>query len=743
MTDRDGVPRAQGPLAGNAPPELDDDLDDEGDDLLSLALAIAARGLPVFPCSANKRPAIPETSDGRGCLDATTDPGQVRALFAKAPNATLIGVACGPGSGIDVLDVDPRHGGDVWEHAHRSLLPETLIHGTPSGGYHRVFRHAPGARNSAGRIAPGIDVRGGGGYVIWPPSPGYTVIHDVDPAEWPAWLLERIIKAESTPRPSFPTDSASISDARLDGLLHSLLARLSQAAEGQKHDTLLRLSRTIGGYAHYFGLSDDQLVQMMLSTLPNTVSDWGNAEKTARDGLAYGRNAPLTLEDRPNPHASKRGNGQFAHNGQAEAPEPAADPDEEPPPNPAAKPTKATRQSRATLNVLALVTHINTTPAWRGVLHFNQLTENYEICGPFPPKDGQKDAPRPLREPHDLLLATMYFQANGFPKAGKNVVWDALAAVAHEHAYHPVRDHLASLHWDGTGRVSRLFQDYFNAEMPSDATELDRHVAYLEHISTSFMVGAVARVMQPGCKHDHVPVVIGRNQGMLKSSAIRALCHDPAWFTDNIPPDVSERDTKESLVGKWIIELAEIPHVRRDAERLKAFLSSQVDRYRAAYGRTSQDHPRQSAFIGTSNDLEFVDATGNRRFWPFVAAGLIDLAGIVADRDQLWAEAMALYRQDVKWWLPPAIEAIAAERQEAFAETDVWDTLIARWIAERGRRPFTMEELFAKETGITPYRDIVATPRADEMRAGRCLNRIGWHRSRCTLDGKRAYWWLK
>ena len=288
---------------------------DEGDDaplppaatLLDIALVLAARGLAVFPCAASKRPAIAESAGGRGCLDATTDPDQVRALFARAPNVSLVGVACGPASGVDILDIDPRHGGDLWECENRDCLPETLIHSTRGGGQHHVFRHHPGVRNRQGVPTPGVDVRGEGGYAIWPPSDGYAVVHDVEPAEWPQWLLEQIIRTEPSPRPIVRSNPAEISDARLDGLLRSLLARLSQAPEGQKHEVLLRIARTIGGYAHVLGQSDDQLVALMLSALPDTVLDWRNAEKTARDGLGYGRAAPLELENRPG--RSDRHNG--------------------------------------------------------------------------------------------------------------------------------------------------------------------------------------------------------------------------------------------------------------------------------------------------------------------------------------------------------------------------------------------------------------------------------------------------
>jgi hypothetical protein len=417
-------------------------------------------------------------------------------------------------------------------------------------------------------------------------------------------------------------------------------------------------------------------------------------------------------------------------------------PDYQPQHDPEPQADKTKRRAPRTINILALVTHINDTAVWSGVLRFNLLTENYEICPPFPPQEGAKGPPRPLNDPHDILLATMYFQANGFAKAGKGVVWDAIAAVAHEHSYHPVRDYLTGLHWDAVDRVSSLFQRYFNAELPDDPDARDRQVAYLEHISIGCMVGAVARVMVPGIKHDHVPVVVGRQQGMLKSTAIRTLCPDPAWFTDNISPDLIDRDTKESLRGKWIIELAEIPHIRRETERVKVFFSAQEDRYRAAYGKATQDHPRQSVFIGSSNDLEFVDVTGNRRFWPFLSVGTIDIAAIEADRDQLWAEALALYRQGVRWWLPPNIEIIAAEQQAGFVEDDIWEGPIAKWLNEHPG-PFTLEDLFAKDTGITPYRETTAVSKRDEMRAARCLTKLKLIKCQQTINGRRGVWWTR
>jgi predicted P-loop ATPase len=236
-----------------------------------------------------------------------------------------------------------------------------------------------------------------------------------------------------------------------------------------------------------------------------------------------------------------------------------------------------------------------------------------------------------------------------------------------------------------------------------------------------------------------VPVVVGPERSF-KSTAIRALCHDPAWFSDDLSPNLIDRDTKESLIGKWIIELSEIPHVKRETDRVKAFFSRPADRFRSAYGKANQDHPRQCAFVGTSNHLEFIDVTGNRRFWPFRIFGPIDVAAIEADRDQLWAEAVEMFRRGDPWWLPPTIEAIAAEQQAGFVETDIWDELIVDW-ANKHPGPFRMDDLFAMGTGITPYREASAVNKAEQMRAGMCLIKLGFHKRRGTIGGKRGVWW--
>lgn len=149
---------------------------------LTLAFMLAGEGLPCFPCGADKRPATP-----RSFKNATCDHDTLRELWRRWPGP-LIGVPTGEISGLDILDIDPRHGGGSWFAEHKHRMPITRVHRTRSGGLHLLFQHRPGLRCSAGRIAPGIDVRATGGYAIWWPAAGLPVLCEVPTAIWPNWL---------------------------------------------------------------------------------------------------------------------------------------------------------------------------------------------------------------------------------------------------------------------------------------------------------------------------------------------------------------------------------------------------------------------------------------------------------------------------------------------------------------------------------------------------------------------------
>jgi len=147
-------------------------------------ILLEGRALPIFPCRADKRPTTP-----RGFKDASADPKAIARLWSLYPGP-LIGVATGAISGIDVIDIDLRRGGDSWFHENHDRLPKTRTHETPSGGWHLIFKHLPGLKTSTDRIAPGVEVRANGPHIIWHPAHAGRVICDAAPAEFPIWVAE-------------------------------------------------------------------------------------------------------------------------------------------------------------------------------------------------------------------------------------------------------------------------------------------------------------------------------------------------------------------------------------------------------------------------------------------------------------------------------------------------------------------------------------------------------------------------
>lgn len=263
--------------------------------IIEKALMLAASGWPVFACNRRKAPITK-----RGYLDASTDPATVRAMFSKG--AELIGVPTGPASGFDVLDIDPDKGGLSWEGQHAQSLGNTRIHTTRSGGRHYLFQADGRLRNSASRIAPGVDVRAGGGYVIVPPSPGYRVINEANLAAWPDWLLRpglAMPPATETLKPINPADTHAITNERLRRYIEAVLRNVSQAPDGQKHVRLRNAALAIGGVAAAAEITDAEAWKMLRASLPHSVRDWAAAQVTASWGLARGRARPIVLHDRP------------------------------------------------------------------------------------------------------------------------------------------------------------------------------------------------------------------------------------------------------------------------------------------------------------------------------------------------------------------------------------------------------------------------------------------------------------
>lgn len=269
--------------------------------LLDDALTLAASGFPVFPCLANKRPAI---KGGHGFHDASTEPERITELFV-GPSATLIGIPTGEASGFDVLDIDINTRGMDWEYI--ASLPATHVTRTRSGGFHYRFIHAPGVRNSQAKLADGVDVRGDGGYVITAPSPGYEVTDDIPPVHWPDWLLALVLardpKQESEPHQELNGANGAapepVSSQRLGAFVEKVIDRVRAAPDGSKHVTLRNAALSLGGIAEQAGITTEGTVRRLLEALPASTKDRKLAETTARWGLAQGATRPIGLPDRP------------------------------------------------------------------------------------------------------------------------------------------------------------------------------------------------------------------------------------------------------------------------------------------------------------------------------------------------------------------------------------------------------------------------------------------------------------
>lgn len=245
----------------------------------------------------------------------------------------------------------------------------------------------------------------------------------------------------------------------------------------------------------------------------------------------------------------------------------------------------------------------------------------------------------------------------------KEATYECLGSVATERVYHPIRDYLNSLQWDGVPRLNNLFGKYFVTQ-----TQLPLYA----EASRRFMIGAVARVFQPGAKVDTYPVLEGK-QGIYKSSGVAALVGNNDWFSDT-RIDLGNKDAYISLNGKWIYEVAELDSFKGwGSTRLKSFVTSASDSYRPPYGRLLQTFPRQTVFVATTNESDYVsDWTGERRKWPIPVA-TVDLESIHRDRDSLWSEARAAYAAKERWHLEgEAAEAMAESAMER-TESDPLD----------------------------------------------------------------------
>jgi len=343
-------------------------------------------------------------------------------------------------------------------------------------------------------------------------------------------------------------------------------------------------------------------------------------------------------------------------------------------------------------------------------LKHNTFRNTFEWCQ-SPPWVGSSLERSSGRE--DALLLGDYLLDEHGVRFASNTLDELISTEALKNSYHPVRDYLDNLTWDGIPRLATLFQTYHSSNMAA---------SYLDEVALLWMVGAVNRIYVPGAKFDYVLVLEGV-QGVGKSTFLETLASKP-WFLDSLP-NLMDKDAATNIQGAWICEIAELAAMNRSTlDMVKAYLSRSVDRVRPPYGHRRVDFPRSTVFAGSTNLKHYLhDPTGARRFWP-VTVGRCMFKQLKRDRDQLWAEAAFIYHYNKPILYPSfSLEAhlkyLHAERR-VDDEGDEAKALLLSWVASHDKVPaLTLAELYTHGPLVVMKRtrssDIRATSALEEM----------------------------
>ena len=298
--------------------------------------------------------------------------------------------------------------------------------------------------------------------------------------------------------------------------------------------------------------------------------------------------------------------------------------------------------------------------------------------------------------------------------------------------FHPVRNYLDAQTWDGIPRLDRWLSTYGGAP----------NTPYVRAVGALVLIAAVRRVRSPGCKFDEL-LILESEQGRMKSTALRALCPQDDWFSDDLPLGVDSKLVIERTVGKWIIEAQEMHGNRgKEAEQLKAFLSRQTDGpVRLAYDHLPTTVPRQFIIMATTNAKGgyLKDQTGARRFWP-VTIERFDSDAVARDRSQLWAEAAIREAMAVSIRLDPELWTEAGEQQETRRAVDPWEPILESLFVGNGVvviEPIPVNTIWK----TLEFEASCLNPQhADRVNA--IAQRFGFHKSKTRVHGVQGHYWI-
>ena len=308
----------------------------------------------------------------------------------------------------------------------------------------------------------------------------------------------------------------------------------------------------------------------------------------------------------------------------------------------------------------------------KGCFGFNEFEQRETVTKALPWDRPGLKYPRPLCDADDAELR-LYLE-RCYEVTSKGQITDGLTVVVKGNSYHPVRDYLDAVDWDGTERLDTLFIDLFGAP----------DTPYTRAVTRKAFTAAVSRIYNPGCKYDYVLVLVG-DQGVGKSTTLAKMGGD--WFSDSVPTLVG-KEALESIQGSWLIELGELAGLRKaEVDAVKHFISKREDRYRVAYGKRVEHFPRRCVFFGTTNEEDFLrDVTGNRRFWVVNCKGgkgRLDFKTYLtpATVAQLWAEANERFDQGEPLYLAEdGLEEEARIIQDKHLEKDERSGLVSEYL---------------------------------------------------------------
>lgn len=618
---------------------------------------------------------------------ATTDLDVVRDRFRN--HNGNIGVYLG--GKFVLIDADGHEGLETLSTL--GDLPPTMmaLSGSRTGSHHiyRLAPHQDAQRITDRRFAPSVDVKIRGQFVAAPsrhPSGNrYQWAVFQEPAVLPDWLYEMLCSRKPAVVRAPVTDSPDIRRVR------AYVAKMPPAVSGQGgHGQTYAAACFIAGQ----GLSEDEEFAVLDEYNQRCEPPWSDQELEHKLRDARRNTTAQPLADRPRlvsvPADATEDEGwkqelSFTQNR-------SGDP-----------------VIRRTVKNAVMI--LQNEPLWRGKIRRDLFSMHTRLTDPpwgsvYAPSTASavwrdSDTSRLqawLQDKYQLDLCVTDLDA-------------AVSLVAEANEHNSAQEWFSGLTWDGQERAGQWLHTYIGAtDTPYNAA-----------VGRWWLISAVARVFQPGCKADHMLILYG-DQGVGKSSAAGILAGQE-WFSDS-PVPIGNKDAYLALQGKLIVEMAELDSMKRaESEAIKAFLTSPTDSFRPPFARRNINVPRQCIFVGTTNQVEMLrDDTGNRRFWP-VVTGDINREALRRDRDQIWAEVVQWYRAGATWYPSTAADrAMCREVQNSHLVWHPWVDKIQEWASRTHRDSARLAEILEQALGIPAGKDKAG----DRGEAKAALSQAGW-----------------